>query len=375
MDIVSVNRCDSYDQKEIDNSIEKCLEEINFKIKPNSKILIKPNLVSNNSPEQHSITHYTLIDFLCRYFLEKKCSVVIGESASFYIQGYTNSAYKTSKIYELAEKYSVPLVAFEDEKIVKVQTKKLKFLNELYLPEMINDFDLIVNVPKLKTHALMRLSGAVKNLYGIVPGGYKQILHLKTKNINEMAEIILDVYESLKPKILTVADAVIGLDGGPAAVIGKPKKIGYILASMNPLALDVIACQMIGYLPEDLPTLTLAEKRKLVDLKKIKQIGSFEKVQFEKLKKGPVVDFKKQSALVTKTYAIPSANYKCTLCGKCADYCPAKAISIENKKWKLDKSKCVYCYSCVQVCPNKAIKLKIQPMNHFFIFVRRLFRI
>ncbi len=372
---VSIVPCDSYKQNEIDDAIEKALGKINFEIKPRSKILIKPNLVSQNTPEQGSVTHYTLIDFLCRYFQRKNCEVVIGESSSFYIKGYTQLAYKTSKIADVAKKYSIPLVAFENEKIVSVPQKNLKFLDELYLPEMINDFDLIVDVPKLKTHMLMRFSGALKNLYGIPPGGYKQLLHLKTKNINEFAEILLDIYQSIKPKILSVMDGVVGLDGGPAAVLGKPKKVGYILASMNPLALDVVACQIIGYSPEDLPTITLAEKRKLINVKDVQVFGKFNKVIFDKLQNGPIVDIKKESALITKTYAVPRVTSKCNLCKKCISRCPTGAYKIENKKLKFDKSKCISCYSCVPICPVGAIKLKEFKMNKFFTFVRRIFRI
>jgi len=374
--IVSVVPCDSYEQNKVDNSIREALKKIDFKIKPNSKILIKPNLVSNNTPEQGSITHYTLVDSLCRYFTEKKCRVTIGESSAFYMKNhYTEDAYKTSRIAEIAGKYSVPLVAFENEKIISVPKKNLKFLDELYLPEMINDFDLIVDVPKLKTHQLMRLSGALKNLYGIVPGGYKQLLHMKTKNINEFAEVLLDIYENIKPKILSVCDGVIGLDGGPAAVIGKPKKIGYILASMNPLALDVIACQIIGYSPEDITTITAAEKRKMINVKNVKAVGEFNKTIFEKLQKGSVVDIKKDSILITKTYALPTVTSKCNLCGKCITRCPTGALEIKNNKVELNKEKCIACYSCAPICPVKAIKLKESKMNKFITFVRRLFRI
>jgi uncharacterized protein (DUF362 family) len=374
-DNVSVVPCNSYEQKEIDGAIEKALGKIDFEIKPHSRILIKPNLVSQNTPEQGSVTHYTLIDFLCRYFQEKKCDIVIGESSSFYIKGYTKKAYKTSKIADVARKYSVPLVEFENEKIVSIPRKNLKFLDELYLPEMINDFDLIVDVPKLKSHMLMRFSGALKNLYGLPPGGYKQLLHMKTKNINEFAEVLLDIYESVKPKILSVMDGVVGLDGGPAAVIGKKKKVGYILASMNPLALDVVACQIIGYSPEDITTITMAEKRKLINVKDVKTLGSFNKVPFEKLLKGPVVDIKKESILITDTYAWPRITSKCNLCKKCVSYCPTGALEIKNNKIKLNKEKCISCYSCVHICPVNAIKLQEKKMNKFIGFVRRLFRI
>ena len=371
---VSVVQCNSYEQTEIDNAIEESLKKINFKIKPNSKILIKPNLVSNNTPEQHSITHYTLIDFLCRYFLKNNCKITIGESSAFYNKGYTSRAYKSSGIYNIAKKYSVPLVAFEDEKVVPVEKKNLKFLSELYIPKIINEFDLIVDVPKIKTHDLMRFTGALKNLYGIVPGGYKQILHTKTHNINEMAEVILDLYENLKPPILSVADAIIGLDGGPSA-LGKPKKIGYILSSMNPIALDVIACQIIGYSPEDIPMITLAEKRDLIKIKKVKQIGEFKKTAFEKIKKGPIYDFKKKSILITKTYALPKITSKCDLCGVCISCCPTKAFEKQGDKLILTKEKCIYCYSCASACPIKAIKLKEQKMGKVINVARRIFKI
>jgi uncharacterized protein (DUF362 family)/ferredoxin-like protein FixX len=374
--VVSVVPCDSYNQSEIDNAITEALRKIDFNIKPNSKILIKPNLVSQNTPEQGSVTHYTLIDFLCRYFKDKECKVVIGESSSFYIKGYTAKAYKTSKIADVAKKYSVPLVLFENEKIISVPKKNLKFLDELYLPEMINDFDLIVDVPKLKTHMLMRFSGALKNLYGLPPGGYKQLLHLKTKNINEFAEVLLDIYENVKPKILSVMDGVIGLDGGPAAVIGKPKKVGYILASMNPLALDVIACQIVGYSPEDLPTITMAEKRNLIDVNNVKTVGEYNKVIFEKLLKGPIVDIEKESMLITDTYALPKVTSKCNLCGDCVPRCPTGAYEIKDGKLIFTKEKCIACYSCVPICPVKAIKLKQKKINKFFIsLIRRIFRI
>lgn len=371
---VSVVKCDSYEQLQIDNAIKESLEKINFKIKPHSKILIKPNLVSQNTPEQHSITHYTLIDFLCRYFINKKCSVTIGESSSFYIKGYTIRAFETSLISKIAKKYSVPLIAFENEKIIPVSKKNLKFLDELYLPEIIKDYDLIVNVPKIKTHMYMRFCGAVKNLFGFIPGGYKQILHLKAKDINDMANIFLDIYKSIKPPILSVADGIIGLDGGPAAVIGKPKKIGYVLASMNPFALDAVACQMIGYSTKDITTITLAEKRKVLNLEDVKIIGDFKKVIFKNLSKGPV-NPSKSSLLITKTHAFPKADSKCNLCGKCVSYCPVKALKIENDKLKVDKIKCISCYSCIPICPKKALNLQQFKINWIIAFLRKIFRI
>ncbi len=368
-EVVSIVNCKDYEQNNVNNAVNKALSEIKFNIKKGAKIIIKPNMLGINKPKHHSITHYSLIDALCKYFIDKKCKVVIGESSSFYQRGYTLKAYKSSKIYDIAKKYGIELIAFENEEIYKVKGK-LKFLDELFLPKKINDFDLIVNVPKLKTHSLMRFSGALKNLYGIVPGGYKQLLHHKTKNINDMAEIFLDLYENIKPPILNIMDAVVGLDGGPSAIIGKPKKLGYILASENPLALDVIACQIIGYSPTDIPTITMAVKRKLINIKDINKIGNFNITKFKKLKTGKIEGSRKKTIFTTETHTWPTVNNKCNNCGICIEYCPVKAISEKDGKAVIDKEKCIFCYTCIPKCPQKAIYHKTTFMNKFIRFVR-----
>lgn len=370
--LVSVVGCNSYNQQEIDSAITQALEQINFKPKPKSKILIKPNLLSNNTPDQHSITHFTFIDFLCRYFQKYNCDVTIGESSAFYMkEGYTMEAFLSSKTSAIAQKYNIPLIAFENESVRSIPKSKLKFLDELYLPKIIDTFDLIVNVPKLKTHSLMRFTGALKNLFGLVPGGYKQILHYKTKNINEMAEIFLDLYENIKPKTLNVMDGVIGLDGGPSAM-GKPKKLGYILASENPTALDVIACQIINYSPSDIPTITMAEKRNLMNLNQIKQIGNFNKIEFKKIQKGPIVDSEPGSILLKEVQAFPKISSKCNLCKKCIPHCPTKCFSIINNKLIFDNSKCIHCYTCVPVCPENAIGLETSFTYKILSIIRRI---
>lgn len=369
---VSVVPCSSYEQKEVDSAIETALEKIKFKVKPKLKILIKPNILAQNTPDQHSITHYTLVYSLCKYFKDKKCDVTLGESSAFYQGGYTKGSFKTSKIQDVADRLKIPVVLFEDEPIKTIGKKKLKFLDKLYLPKTLDEFDLIVDVPKLKTHMLMRFTGAVKNLYGLVPGGYKQILHLKTRNINDLAGIFLDIYENLKPKMLCVMDAVIGLDGGPASVTGKPTKVGYILASEDPFALDSVACQMIGYSPDDITTLTVGKKRKLFNPVNVKVIGTYKKTKFKKLLKGPIEDSDPNSIFITETHAWPKINRKCTLCGKCIDYCPVKALYIKNGKVKVDKNKCISCYTCVKQCPVDAIGLKLSFKGKLLCAFRRI---
>ncbi len=238
MDKVSVVECGSYELEEVYAAVKKALCQINFVIPENKMVLLKPNLMSQNSPEQHSVTHYALVDALCRMLKEKNCRIVIGDSSAFYQKGLTKEAFKTSKIKEVADKYGATLIAFEEAPLVLVpidigrtvktvpsrvlpakQNMKTSpsYLQELYLPQILFDVDLVINVCKLKTHGSMRLSGAIKNMFGCLPGGYKQRIHMWVDNKFELSDVILNIHESVKPA-LSVMDAVYSLDGGPSAI-------------------------------------------------------------------------------------------------------------------------------------------------------------
>lgn len=362
---VSIVSCKDYDQA--DEAVQIALQKANITLPKRGKILIKPNLLAQNTPDQHTITNYKLIAAICK--LLKNCKIYIGDSAAFYQTGYTWGAFKTSKIEEVAKEYGAELIAFEDEPMQEV--RKLKFLKKLYLPKIIKDFDLIINVPKLKTHALMRFSGAVKNFYGIVSGGYKQYLHLSSNSINEFAQVVLDVYQNL-PKSISIMDAVYGLDGGPAAITGTPKNLGYILASKDPFALDSVACKLIGYSWQDITTLTQAKKRKLFDPKNVKEIGDYETTEFKHLQKGPIEYHNPHTLSIDETHAWPCATLDCKKCGKCVNYCPVHAASLGENKAEFDLKKCIFCYTCVPQCPSKAIKLKSSFIGNVIQVGRRI---
>lgn len=345
---------------------KEALEKIKFKIPKNKTVLIKPNVMAANRPEQHSITHYCVVDAVCRLLKENNCRIQIGESIAFYEKGLTMKAFASSRIKDVAAKYGAELIAFDGEPLVKI-TKNLKGVRELYLPRRLLEADAVINVPKLKTHGGLRLSGALKNMFGCLPGGYKQKMHIRTKNDFELSDVFLDIHAAVKPA-LNIMDAIVALDGGPSAA-GKPKIAGAVLASTSAAALDSIACRIIGYEPEEIATLVRAKARGFIrDFDAVEVIGTLPSITFKSVNKKPIpLSKKKEGMFVLDTFVNPRIiQSKCTRCGECRGYCAPQAISFEKGNYpEIDLGKCINCYYCIGECTEKAIGVRRSFMNRF----------
>ena len=350
--LVSIVPCSNYEICE--NAIRKALKDINFEIKENSKVLIKPNVLGGHSPELAVTTHPKIIESIVKICLEKKCDITIAENSGFYLDGGTNKALEVSGIKEVADKYDIKLINLEQIKIKKIIDDKAEIYKELELPEIIFEQDLIINVPKLKTHTLMKYTGAVKNLYGIIPGGRKQILHNIGKSESEFGKILVDIYQNIKPR-LNIMDGIIGLEGNGPGSTGIPKKTGLILASASAPALDIVASGIIGYKEDEIYTTLYCKKRGLVEKPEI--IGTIPKIPYKKpinmRPPGFILGWIMKQGAMTP-YAIKKS---CVRCGICKKVCPVKAIGMKPYP-KVDKKKCIHCYCCHENCPHNAMDLK-----------------
>ena len=228
-------------------------------------------------------------------------------------------------------------------------------MKSFYVSKTLKNIDLIINIPKLKTHQLTKFTGAVKNLYGCIPGGMKQKLHSKAQSEKKFSELLVDIYQNIKPEV-NIMDGVVGMEGvGPTS--GKPKKAGYILASKNSVSLDATSSKLIGYKAKNILMLKEAAKRKL---------GS-SKFSLVGLKKLPKLDFKKPvvtgklskkvKEFLKIKHPIVVDKKKCVKCGLCARKCPAKAIVL-NPYPEIDPKKCIRCFCCIEICPQDALSLK-----------------
>jgi uncharacterized protein (DUF362 family) len=375
MNKVAAATCRSYEAQEVYKALRNALDDIGFDIPTGKSVLIKPNIMSQNRPLQHSITHFSVVDVLCELLVENGCTVSIGESIAFYQKGLTEKAFEVSGIKDVALKHGARLVPFENEELVRIDSTA-KGIECLYIPKILFEADMIIDVCKLKTHSALRLSGALKNMFGCLPGGYKQKLHIWTQNVYDLSDVFLDIHAAIKPS-LSIMDAIVSLDGGPSA-IGKPVDTSRLLVSESAASLDLVACRILGYDPHDVSTLVRAKERGFIDgYSDFEMIGDLPGLKFRDIQTGYIPTGKtgKESIFVTDTYVNPKIVVsKCTKCMKCLDSCVVSAISSENgvSAPVVDTVKCINCYRCLGVCPEDAITISSTLTNKFMRAVRRI---
>lgn len=367
MENVNIYKCNNYEEKNISSVMAKIIDDFSClkKIKKGTRVVIKANLVSALSPDKAATTHPVLLKMLTSYLLTKGCSVVIGDSpGGIYTQGHLNHVYKMTKMNEtgakLNDNFNVKGAVFDNAKVLKT------FDYTAYL----DDADMIINFCKLKSHAMMSMSCAVKNMFGVIPGTTKPEYHYRFPNISDFANMLIDLNEYFKPK-LNIVDAIIGMDGnGPT--MGDAKHIGAVLASSNPYALDYVCAKLIGLTIDDVETIKQSINRKLFLVDDIKINDNLDNFLIEdfKVDKNPksIQFFTDNKGIFSKVTSKVVKNVlsnkpavqkrKCIGCQKCANICPAKAITMINGKPVIDRSKCIKCYCCQEFCPLGVMKVK-----------------
>ena len=283
--IVSLEKCNSYNQSEVDKSIRKLIDNlggISKFVKKKQKILLKPNVVKGAKPEECATTHPAVIESMIRILKEHDCEVFVGDMP---FADDTVEAMKACGIYGVCKKYGAEIAIFN--KKTKEKNKNGLVVKEFQLTHHFKEVDAIINLPKLKTHSQLYFTGAVKNLYSIMPGPRRGFYHLKYSNMEYFANMLLDLYSLLRKKVvLNVMDGIYGMEGnGPCW--GTAKFAGILSASNDANAIDFVMCRLIGLNVSNLPTIYYARKRKdfMFDEKNIKIIS-------EKLKNVKIEPFK-----------------------------------------------------------------------------------
>lgn len=380
-DIVSIEKCADYNADDIYTALKKSLDAINFKIPEKKKILLKPNILAQNTPEQATTTHPAVIEAVCRIFKENNCKIYIGESSAFYQGGCTRLGFETAGIAAAGKKYDAEILPFETTLLKIITTGKE--LNPFYITQAVFDCDLVVNLPKLKIHRLARYSGAIKNTYGCVVGGTKQIYHKLFQARSDYQEFwgkpLVDVYEAVNPG-LTIMDAIVGLDEDGPAANGKPKFTGLLFSSRNGVSLDTVVCRVIGFDPRWVPAVREALDRGMASPDNIIIAGEILNIPYVKL-----TDIKPKTGISKKfdDYIFDQfivtpviSESKCKKCNSCAEKCAPQAIRLKSDGYpQIDISKCIYCYCCSEYCPHDAISLSGGVINHFIRGFRQILKL
>lgn len=347
---VGIVECKSYNQKQVDKAIKKSLELIDFHIGKNKKVLIKPNIVVTNAKHlEATVTNKAIIESVCKILRKNKCQIFIGESSFT----DTSDCFREYGLDKLAKKYNAKLLIFEQDKLVRIYNPHAKILNSFPISKTLKEADLIINLPKLKTHLLTKYTGAVKNLYGVIPGGLKQRLHNKAHGERNFSNLLLDIYEEIHPQ-LNIIDGIIGMEGqGPTS--GTPVKSNLILCSKNAITLDIACSKLIGLKPKKVHTNYYAIKRKLYPSYEFELVGrdNLPCLKFNIPRGDPSSRLKK----LFKEKPIVVNQSRCEQCGLCASKCPKKAIKLEPYP-VFNRKKCIRCFCCMEICPNDALSLE-----------------
>lgn len=364
---VSITPCDSYSQEKAKTALENLLSPLGglSYIKQGMTVGIKANLVSAALPKESATTHPALICGLVELLKERGADVIIGDSP-----GGLYNAQHLGKVYEatgmkLAQAAGAKLNNNFD--IKETENPSGVILKSFTYTSWLDECDFIINFSKLKTHGMMGMSAAAKNMFGAVPGIMKPEYHYRFPNLSDFSDMIVDLDEYFSP-MLCICDAIDGMEGnGPTK--GTSRHIGCLLASYSPHKLDLIAADIIGLTKDNVPTLAAAYLRGLVpdSPEKITTCGDHRKYFISDYKNVAT----KSSLLfdgghkfrraVLKTVLSSRPKLKtseCVGCGKCKSMCPAKAIEInKNKKAEIDRNKCIRCFCCQEFCPVGAMKV------------------
>ena len=355
--------CSGYEESLVHSALEEAINAIDGLdfVKEGMKIVIKPNLVSFKKPEEAATTHPSLLKALVKMLLERGASVVIGDSP-----GGPNSTFVLNRVYTatgMTELEELGAVLNRDITEISEDYPEGKALTRITYTKYLKDCDAIIDFCKLKSHGMMGMSAAVKNLYGVIPGLLKPQMHYQFPNESDFAEMLIDLNEFFKPK-LTICDAVVGMEGnGP--LNGRARKVGAIIAARRTYDCDLVGAELIGMDIEGLPSLRAAYNRGLAkkswrELSIYGNVEDFAVKDFEAppvrglkfMRKGTFLHFVSSKALAQK----PALKAKlCVGCGECARMCPAKAIEIKNKKAIIDRKKCIRCFCCQEFCPKAAM--------------------
>jgi uncharacterized protein (DUF362 family)/NAD-dependent dihydropyrimidine dehydrogenase PreA subunit len=368
MSKVIIKECEDYNTNSVIEKLNSGMALIGgwqAFVKPGMKVLLKVNLIGPKSSETAAVTHSEFVRSITKILKKMDCTVWIGDSSGGAIAGIapTTQSFEVSGLNKVAKEEGAEIKNFDREGVMECNITS-EYGDKLYLAKPVFDADLVINLPKFKTHTAGIYTGAVKNVFGFIPGLKKAEYHKLLPDPKNFGTMLADIHENSKIA-LHIMDGITAMQGeGPTA--GDVYQGSKILISTDPLALDTVAAKMIGLDIKDIPILNAARERnlgqwkleniqicgdynsppELKEFKLPKRFNSKKKQNYGGLIK--VIDFLKTRPKIKLSL--------CKQCNMCVESCPVQAIDKETKG--IDYSKCIECMCCHELCRYKAVELK-----------------
>lgn len=385
---VAVIPCASYDRAMTEQAVRdgfRCLGGLEGIVGREEKVLLKPNLLKKADPDQVITTHPSVFSAVGRCLKEYGCKEIrYGDSPA--MQSFQDTA-RASGMQQAAEELGIVPGNFTEHTVLKYPEGKTA--KEFTVSRAVTEADAIINICKMKTHALERITGAVKNMYGCIHGTHKAAGHAVYPSATHFASMLCDLHGAVKPR-LHIMDGIVAMEGnGPSS--GTPVSMGLLLFSEDPVALDTVFCRLIHLEPSLVPTNfcgrqygigTMEESR--IKLLTVDRSASGDEdlpvreLTIEELvsrwghpdfsvDRNPASEREEWKLLrrVMKPFQQRPQIHpeRCIRCGICVESCPVEGKAVAFKKGRnkppvYDYVKCIRCYCCQEMCPKKAIDVK-----------------
>lgn len=375
---VAVKKCESYDPILINKALDDLLLILGGwerYIKPDQTVLLKTNLLMGKSPEKAVTTNPEILRAVGRKVKTLGAEVLIADSPGGpFNRKILKRAYQKSGILAMAAEENFNLNYNVNSHQVEFAAGKIT--KKFQLADYLEEADLIINLPKLKTHGLTMYTGAVKNLFGCIPGILKAEYHLRLQSVYDFSRMLNDLACLLKPE-LTIMDAIVGMEGdGPSN--GSPRYFNYLLASTSPFLLDLAAAdKLMGIEPPTLvPSIAAALADQIINEADLEICGE----QLVTVKDLAVPKIEKESNLLDQRLPDFLANFltdllrpkpifksdSCVGCRTCVLNCPPGAITMENNLPQVNLKQCIRCFCCQELCSYDAVEIKYPLLAKLF---------
>jgi uncharacterized protein (DUF362 family)/ferredoxin len=366
---VAVVRCSDYSNPEaVYRSLKSLLNHLGGMkrfVKKGERTLIKPNLLAGEHPDKAVTTHPSVVAGIVRLVGEAGGVPFIGESPAV---AKLASVSGITGMTEVAGQYGAALVGLSTPQEIPLPDGLI--MRRLTVAREALEANAIISVSKLKTHGYTSFTGAVKNLFGVIPGLLKADHHLRMPEVDDFSKMLLDVYAAI-PARLHVMDAVWAMEGQKGPRAGNPKRVGLLIAGDDGVAVDAVATSIVGIETDSVPTIKIGHEEGIGvgRLEEIEVLGeSFENIRVE--------DFEAAKRAVGFVDHLPPFLYRllrdhvsnkpridaraCRVCMTCAKACPPQAISQrgEDQSLRIDYNKCIRCFCCLETCPYDAVEIK-----------------
>jgi uncharacterized protein (DUF362 family)/Pyruvate/2-oxoacid:ferredoxin oxidoreductase delta subunit len=361
---VAVVRCGRYDADLVAERVHAALDLIGGLgafVKAGQKVLLKPNMLSAKPPERGITTHPMVLEAVAREAQALGAEVSIGDSPSGALKG-VKRCWENTGFLGVAERTGAALVHFEAGGTTVRDAGSRRY----HIARAVIEADVVINLPKFKTHGFALFTGAIKNCYGVLPGFQKPALHKMYPHPTDFSGRLVDLYAAVRPA-LTLMDGVTGMEGnGPAT--GDVREVGLLLASADGVALDAVAAAVMGFREDEIDAIRIAGERGL-GASRLPDI----EIAGESLESVRISDFRLPSNHLMKAIPPIAARWlgrrlgrfiwvrpkadpqKCTGCAVCAHACPVNAIRMENGRPVTDYGLCINCMCCNESCPEGAV--------------------